>query len=107
MRKSVYAITIVLVAMAASTILAGARQDVSVRTEKDSKGNVVYKLTNAGDRNVRVKLQHKKTCASTTTNQDPTEREYWLTPQRSTHLRKVLANSDCRHTFRIVKAAYY
>lgn len=107
MRKSVYAITIVLVAMAASAILAGARQDVRVHREKDSKGHVVYKLTNAGDKNVRVKLQHKKTCSSTTTNQDPTEREYWLTPQRSTHLRKVLANSDCRHTFRIVQAAYY
>ncbi len=107
MRKSVYAIIIVIVAMTASAILAGARQDVRVQKEKDSKGNVVYKLTNAGDKNVRVRLQHKKSCASTTTNQDPTEREYWLTPQRSTHLRKVVANSDCRHTFRIVAAEYY
>jgi hypothetical protein len=106
-RKSVYAITIVLVALAASAILAGARDDVRVRTEKDSKGNVVYKLNNTGNRNVRVLLQHKKTCASTTTNRDPSEREYWLTPQRSTHLRKVLANSDCRHTYRVVKAEYY
>ena len=107
MRRSIYAITIVLVALAVSAILADARHDVRVRTEKDSKGNVVYKLTNAGDKNVRVNLQHKKTCASTTTNREPTEREYWLSPQRSTQLRKVLANSDCRHTYRIVKAEYY
>ncbi|MCH7780440.1 MAG: hypothetical protein IH848_06300 [Acidobacteria bacterium] len=107
MRKSFYAIIIVIVAMVAPAILAGASQDVRVLKEKDSKGNVVYKLTNAGDRNVRVTLQHKKSCASTTTNQDPTEREYWLMSQRSTHLRKVVANSDCRHTFRIVAAEYY
>ena len=106
MRKSIYAI-IVLVAMTASVIVAGARHDVRVRTEKDSKGNIVYKLSNAGDRNVRVKLQHKKTCSSTSTNQDPTEREYWLTPRDDTHLRKVIANSDCRHTYRIVNAEYY
>ena len=107
MRKTFYAIIIVIVAMAASAILAGARQDVRVHKEKDSKGNVVYKLTNAGDKNVRVKLQHKKSCASTTTKQEPIEREYWLTSQRSTRLRKVMANSDCRHTFRIVAAEYY
>ena len=106
MRKSIYAI-IVLVAMAASVIVAGARHDVRVRTEKDSKGNIVYKLSNAGDRNVRVKLRHKKTCSSTSTNQDPTEREYWLMPRGDTHLRKVIANSDCRHTYRIVNAEYY
>ena len=107
MRKSIYASIIVLVAMAASVIVAGARDDVRVRTEKDSKGNVVYKLTNGGDKNVRVKVQHKKTCASTSTNREPTEREYWLTPQRSTHLRKVIANSDCRHTYRVLVAEYY
>ena len=107
MRKPIYATIIVLVALAASAIVAGARDDVRVRTVKDSKGNVVYNLTNAGDKNVKVKLQHKKTCASTSTNREPTEREYWLTPQRSTHLRKVIANSDCRHTYRIVRAEYY
>jgi len=106
-RKSIYASSIVLVAIVASVIVAGARDDVRVRTEKDSKGNVVYKLTNGGDKNVRVKVQHKKTCASTSTNQKPTEREYWIMPQRSTHLRKVIANSDCRHTYRIVIAEYY
>jgi len=106
-RKSIYASIIVLVAMVASVIVAGASDDVRVRTEKDSKGNVVYKLTNGGDKNVRVKVQHKKTCASTSTNRKPTEREYWLMPQRSTHLRKVIANSDCRHTYRIVIAEYY
>jgi len=96
-----------LVAVTVSTILADARSDVRVRTEKDDNGNVIYKLNNDGDRNVRVLVKHKKTCASTTTNRGPTEREYWLTPQRSTHLRKVLANSDCRHTYRVVKAEYY
>lgn len=107
MRKSIHVITIVLVALAASAILAGARDDVRVRTDKDDNRNVVYKLTNSGDRNVRVKLQHKKTCSSTSTNREPTEREYWLTPRYSTHLRKVIANSDCRHTYRILVAEYY
>jgi hypothetical protein len=106
-RKSIYVSIIVLMTMAASAIVAGARDDVRVRTEKDDKGNLVYKLNNTGDKNVRVLVQHKKTCASTSTNRDPTEREYWLTPQRSTHLRKVIANSDCRHTYRIVRAEYY
>jgi len=106
-RRFTFAITIVLVALAASAILAEARHDVRVHTDKDSKGNVIYRLANAGDKGVRVTVQHKKTCASTTTKREPTEREYRLAPKRSTHLRKVLANSDCRHTYRIVKAEYY
>ena len=107
MRKSIHAILVLIVVMAASTVLADARYDARVDKEKDSKGNIVYKLTNTGDKNIRVLVQHKKTCSSTSTKREPTEREYWLTPQRSTHLRKVIANSDCRHTYRVVRAEYY
>ena len=107
MRKLTHAVITLLLILTAAPIPAGATDDVRVRTERDDKGNVVYKLKNNGDKNVRVTLQHKKTCASTSTNQEPTEREYWLTAQHSRHLRKVIADSDCRHTYRIVKAEYY
>lgn len=107
MRQLIPTIALFLTALTASAILAGARDDVRIRTDKDDKGNVVYKLNNTGSKNVRVTLRHSKTCSSTTSNRTPTERQYSLTPRRSTHLRKVIANSDCRHTYRIVKAEYY
>ena len=107
MRKFIQTIPLLFAVLAASAILAGARDDVRVRKGKDDKGNVVYKLTNSGDKSVEILLQHKKICSSTTSNSDPSEREHWLGPRGSKQIRKVMANSDCRHTYRVVKAEYF
>ena len=107
MRQIICAITLAIVAMSASVTLADARSDVRVHADKDDKGYVIYKLTNSGDKNVKAKLRYKKSCSSTTTRQDPTEKNYWLRSKSSTQLRRAMANSDCRHTFRIINAEYY
>ena len=107
MRKTLCATVIGLGLLFASLALAGARNDVRVHTKKDTKGRVVYKLTNNGARNVKAKVSYDKDCRSTTTSQEPTLREYWLQPGTSQRLRRVMANSDCRHIYRIVNAEYY
>ncbi len=106
MLKPNYPLILLLVAIVTGPLSAGATNDVRVDRDRDPKGNVVYKLTNNGSKNVRVTLQHKKTCASTTTRQEPTKRDYWLAPGQTTRLRKVIANSDCRHAYRVVRAEY-
>jgi len=107
MRKLIETTVIALLIACGPAAFADARQDLRVETDKDDKGNVVYVLVNRGDKNVKATLQHEKSCSSTTTHKGPTERDHWLGPKATRQLRKVMANSDCRHKYRIVKAEYY
>ena len=107
MRTFIHAIVIVSLVASAPAAFADARQDLRVETDKDNKGNLVFELVNIGDKNIKATLQHTKTCSSTTSSQDPTERDYWLVPKGKQQLRKVIADSDCRHKYRIVKAEYF
>ena len=107
MKKSVHAFFLALLFVSAPAVLADARGDLRVEKNKDAKGNFVLELVNIGNKNVKATLQHTKTCNSTTSNRDPIERDYWLRSKATQQLRKVPANSDCRHKYRVVKAEYY
>ncbi|MDH3628315.1 MAG: hypothetical protein OEV00_08675 [Acidobacteriota bacterium] len=106
MRKLAYLIMVTLAAVSTSATFADARQDVRVHSEKDSRGNLIYTVTNDADKQIKTTLRHVKTCSSTTTTKKPIERDYWLQPGSSRQLRKVMPNSDCRHRFQVVRAEY-
>ncbi|MCP3979097.1 MAG: hypothetical protein GY716_07165 [bacterium] len=107
MRAIAYTIVIVFLTLCGSAILAGATQDLRVEKTRDDRGKIVHELVNIGERNVKAKVRHTKTCSSTTSLRKPIEREHWLGPKARQQLRKVIPNSDCRHTYRVVKAEYY
>lgn len=107
MRQAAKLTVIALLVAAMPVAFADARPDMRIEDDKDEDGNVHYQLVNIGDKNIKATVQHKKTCNSTTSRLEPKEREYWLGPRGTRHLRKVIANSDCRHQFRIVRAEYY
>jgi hypothetical protein len=107
MRRIRWIVIFAILAAAVPPALADARTDLRIEDEKDENGNVLYELVNTGDRNIKATVRHTKTCSSTTNRREPTEREYWLGPKGTKSLRKVMANSDCRHEFRIVRAEYY
>ena len=107
MRKRLCAIVLGLGFLSASVVLADARYDVRIVKEKDDKGSVVYMLANKGTKRLKAKVSYEKNCRSTTSSKKPEVREHWLGVGESRRLRKVMANSDCRHDFKVVSAEYY
>lgn len=88
-------------------VSAKAVHDVRVDTEKDDKRNTIFKLVNSATRPIVAEVEHVKKCSSVTTNQPPRVRTYLVHAGKSVQLRKVWAESNCEHRFRIVAATYY
>ena len=92
---------------ASSSVMATAEQDVRVDTEKDDKRNTIIKLVNTGAQPILAEVEHSKKCASVSTNQPPRVRTYLVNPGKPIQLRKVWSESSCKHSFRIIEAAYH
>ena len=87
-------------------VLAGALEDVSIVSDRDSRRATVYKLINRGERSVRTTVELTIECNGIPAERGPTEREYWVDAGRSVELGKTRPGSNCERFYSIVDASY-
>ena len=100
--KGLLAIAVGLCAV--SLLVANARYDLRIDSERDKERNTTYYLKNTGDRTIEAKISMLKDC---TGNRKPTVRTFWVPPKGKVKLARAGANSSCRHDYRVKEAVYH
>jgi len=103
MKRILWACFLTLALCATSLILADARADLRIETERDEERNVTYMLKNIGTRTIEAKVEMVKNCTGTPRKVVTT---YWVNAGASTKIGREWSETSCERDYSIVEAEY-
>jgi len=103
MKRILWTCLVTLALCAATVILADARADLRIETERDEERNTTYLLKNTGSRTIEAKVEMVKNC---TGSERKVVKTYWVNAGQSTKIGREWSETSCRRDYSIVEAAY-
>ena len=104
MNKGANAALLTVVLFGVGLLIAGAKSDLRIETERDEDRNTIYYLKNSGDRLIEARVSMLKDC--TGNRHKPIERTFRVPAKGRVKLARAWVETSCRHEYRVREAQY-